>query len=217
MSDPGTFGFLVTKNFRAGSLVAYWALKSRIIRTCAIAFHKWVRYTVVTNAVENMGKQMNIETPTSAKAGTEAEAEPFSSGSSVNKPSNGEDDVMSDEMEKLRQSNRGVRNRRQGIIIPTSLTVDTTEARVAEDNEDANGGSPKPVADAMTPHLEKTVAAANALVNKGNYLSVDTEAIAASVGRSLKAASRSKEEKKLDAFAAAVQDAIVDGKRNLLC
>lgn len=256
MSDSGTVDFLITKNFRAGSLVAYWALKSRIIRTCAIAFHKWVRFAVVSNAVATLEKQIANGTPaksppehisldlhsgsksldTAVRADVcEAPVIPVSGGEEKE-----EEDVMSEEMERLRRSNRGNRSRRAGVSIPLAIPALKEESIVDESTAVDTSGKPEmpsaSVADGnkitvdnvATPNntLEKTVAAARALSNRANLLSVDTEAIAASVGRSLKSAanaagasasSRSKEEKKLDAFAAAVHDAIIDGKRNLLC
>lgn len=218
MSDSGTVDYLITKNFRAGSLVAYWALKSRLIRTCAIAFHKWVRFAVVAKAVATMEQQMVSGTPSSAKS---RDDETSLVSATTSQPADGEDDVMSEEMEKMRRCGRGDRTRRHGVVVPSALTINTSEEPDKEGFAAAaakTNASPSALTlGAMTPNLEKTVAAAKALTSKSSLLAVDTDAIAASVGRSLKnATNRSKEEKKLDAFASAVHDAIIDGKRNLL-
>jgi len=44
-SLPEAYNSLLDQNIRTGSLVAYWCLKARLIRLCAIAFHKWVRHS----------------------------------------------------------------------------------------------------------------------------------------------------------------------------
>ena len=143
---PNAYDRLLDRNIRSGSLVAYWCLKSRLIRLCAIAFHKWVRHT---------------------------DSHRLQHAAATNRT-----DVMSEEMENIRNSAVGSRQRRKGQSVKCDMPA-------TELSEYSNARR--------------------------------DEATAVNTGTVLKKVSQAHQEKTVDAFADAVHDAIVDGKRNLLC
>lgn len=209
-SLPEAYNSLLDQNIRSGSLVAYWCLKARLIRLCAIAFHKWVRYSdemkrVLTNSPsDNVNRNSigYISTVSSIDRNDPTSTTIPNNTKQFQNSGDDEDDVMSEEMENLRMASRGNRSRRGGVAVPLSIPSPKSLGNTQNDIDSA-----PEVLKVGTDTIEGSDAV-QAATNTGSLLNSTIYKTA-----SMK---RMEEEKKVDEFASAMHDAIIDGKRNLL-